>query len=96
MPLAIPEKPYNLAEIEARLIRGDKDTFNADFAAEVKKALGGDKNAIDHIKACFQPTDNELASLGIKGNFETIRACTDVGGLIVVACKRAAPGIFAP
>ena len=96
MPLQRPDRPLNLAEIEDRLNKGDKDTFNADFAAEVKKALGGDANAIANVKACFQPTDKELASLGIKGNFETIRACTDVGGLIVVACKRAAPGIFPP
>ena len=92
MPLQKPSKPLNLAEIEARL--RDKDSFNVDFATEVKKALGGDEAAIDLVKACFQPTDQELTSLGIKANFAALRNCTDVGKLIVVPCKQFAPAVF--
>ena len=89
-----PNNPESIEKIVAHL---DKDrNFAADFATVVRDAMGGiDRNAMNCVEAYFQPTDQELASFGIPPQSNAaIRACTDVGRLIVVKCKEKAPGVF--
>jgi hypothetical protein len=88
-----PAKPESIKEI---LVHFDKDhNFAMDFATEVKNAMGGDPNAPKLVEAYFQPADQELASFGIPPQSNAaIRACTDVGRLIVVKCKEKAPEVF--
>jgi hypothetical protein len=91
--------PENLAEIVARINKYPDFAYN--FALTVRTAMGGDPNpqnvqdAKVIVAEYFQPNQRDLDSFGIPSSEQgTYAHCTDVGKLILVTCKDAAPFIF--
>jgi hypothetical protein len=59
------------------------DAFAAFFAAKLKLALAGDREAIACVDSYYEPSDSEMQSLGIPSSqWSVMRKCTDSGSLV--------------
>ena len=68
-------------------IRNGK-TFAAFFTSVVECALTGDEKAIECVESYLEPTDKDLADLGVhRSQWNSMRKCTDVGLLGLIAAK---------
>lgn len=73
----------------------EKPDFAEFFATQLRLANMGDGKAIECVESYYEPTDEELANLGLhESQWGSMRRCTDSGLLVIVIARQTAPAVF--
>jgi hypothetical protein len=87
-----PDKPYSMAELIEKL--KDDPAFLEEFAEKLHGAIKGHTPSRKWVEAFYEPTEDELESLGVaESQWGSASKCTDSGALLIAVARDKLPGL---